>query len=149
MAILDRLPTRDWFIRFDVVNDDACVICGSGMESRDHLFADCFYARNVWNVVLGLCGIRSIADSWDQRLNWLVVSLKGKSLRTRILKLAWTGFLYHVWEERNFKFFRSISRSSEDTVKRIKEAVKIKLYSLSLHIIDDGNKELYINWELI
>ncbi|XP_039006662.1 uncharacterized protein LOC120134275 [Hibiscus syriacus] len=149
MVILDKLPTRDRLIRFGVVNDDACVVCGSSMKSRNHLFADCSYAKNVWNVVLGLCGIHSIADSWDQRLNWLVVSMKGKSLRTRILKLAWTGFLYHVWEERNFRLFRGISRSSEDTVKRIKEAVKIKLYSLSLHIIDDGNRDMYINWGLI
>ncbi|KAE8714121.1 hypothetical protein F3Y22_tig00110201pilonHSYRG00292 [Hibiscus syriacus] len=79
MAILDRLPTRDRLLRFGVVNDDACVICGSGMESHDHLFADYLYARNVWNAVLGLCGFRSIADSWDQRLNWLVVNPKGYS----------------------------------------------------------------------
>ncbi|XP_039044181.1 uncharacterized protein LOC120183571 [Hibiscus syriacus] len=149
MTILDRLPIRDMLICFGVVNDDACIVCGSGMKSRDHLFVDCSYARNVWNDVLGLCGIRSIADSWDQCLNWLVVSLKGKSLRTRILKLAWTGFLYYVWEERNFRLFRGLSRSSEDTVNRIKEAVKIKLYSLSLHIIVDGNRDLYTNWESI
>ncbi|KAE8668369.1 hypothetical protein F3Y22_tig00112343pilonHSYRG00209 [Hibiscus syriacus] len=80
MVILDRLPTRDRLIRFGVVNDDACVVCGSSMETRNHLFADCSYARNVWNAVLGLCGIHSIADSWDQRLNWLVVSLKGAFL---------------------------------------------------------------------
>ncbi|XP_039004068.1 uncharacterized protein LOC120131027 [Hibiscus syriacus] len=43
MATLDRLPTRDRLIRFGLVLDNGCVLCGSGIESCDHLFADCSF----------------------------------------------------------------------------------------------------------
>ncbi|XP_038993245.1 uncharacterized protein LOC120116936 [Hibiscus syriacus] len=51
MATLDRLPTRDRLIRFSLVLDNGCVLCGSGIESRDHLFTDCSFAQEIWNVV--------------------------------------------------------------------------------------------------
>ncbi|XP_039034950.1 uncharacterized protein LOC120171300 [Hibiscus syriacus] len=145
MAILDRLPTKDRLFRFGLVVDAACLVCGSDSELRDHLFAACPFAMDVWNTVLSLCGTRCAALTWDQRLSWMVGNLKGKTFRVRILKLAWTGFLYYIWEERNYMHFRGISSSSEVIVKRIKEAVKSKLYDLSLHRVDDGNRFLYIN----
>ncbi|XP_039031710.1 uncharacterized protein LOC120166522 [Hibiscus syriacus] len=113
MVTLDRLPTKDKLARFGLDIDDVCMVCGSGRESRDHLFVDCPYAKDVWSVVLRLCGIRCVDFSWDQRLNWLIENLKGKTLRSRILKLAWIGFLYYIWEERNHRQFRGLSSTSE------------------------------------
>ncbi|XP_039002198.1 uncharacterized protein LOC120128599 [Hibiscus syriacus] len=149
MATLDRLPTRDRLIRFGLVLDHGCVLCGSGIESRDHLFADCFFAQEVWDAVLVSCGIRLVSLNWDDCLQWLIVNLKGKSLRVRILKLGWTGFLYYIWEERNHRSFRGVSRSADMIVSSIKDAVKIKLYSYSLQEIDDANRQVGINWGLI
>ncbi|XP_039052723.1 uncharacterized protein LOC120194507 [Hibiscus syriacus] len=126
--------------------DNGCVVCGSCLENRDHLFADCSFAQEVWGVVLASCGIRFDSYRWDDRLNWLIENLKGKSLRVRILKLAWTGFLYYIWEERNHRNFRSSSRSVDIIVNNIKEAVKIKLYSHCIHRIDDVNRQLCISW---
>ncbi|XP_039007590.1 uncharacterized protein LOC120135392 [Hibiscus syriacus] len=148
MAILDRLPTKDRFVRFGLVIDNVCVVCGSGMESQDHLFAKCSYAKEVRGAVLISCGLRYESYSWDERFSWLIENLKGKSLRVRILKLAWTGFLYFIREERNHRHFRGLTRSVDVTVNRIKEAVKIKLYRHCMYMLDDVNRHLCINWGL-
>ncbi|XP_039045644.1 uncharacterized protein LOC120185516 [Hibiscus syriacus] len=148
MAILDRLPTKDRLVRFGLIMDNGCVVCGTGLETRDHLFAYYSFAKEVWSVVPSSCGIRIGSYSWDVRLNWLIENLKGKSLRVRILKLSWTGFLYYIWEERNYRNFRGLSRSVDIIVNSIKEAVKIKLYNHCIHRVDDANRHLCISWGL-
>ncbi|XP_039024882.1 uncharacterized protein LOC120158008 [Hibiscus syriacus] len=149
MATLDRLPTRDRLIRFGLVLDNGCVLCGSGIESRDHLFADCSFAQDVWNAVQVSCGICPASLKWNDHLQWLIVNLKGKSLRVRILKLGWTGFLYHIWEKRNHVSFRGVSRFVDMIVSSIKDDVKTKLYSYSMQGIDDVSRQVGINWGLM
>ncbi|XP_039057445.1 uncharacterized protein LOC120200761 [Hibiscus syriacus] len=149
MVFLNRFPTKDRLARFGLITETDCVVCGSGLESRDHLFTGYFFAKEVWRTILASCGIRYDMQSWDECLSWLVVNLKGKSLRVQILKLAWTGFLYYIWEERNHRCFRGHSRSAGTVVYRIKEAVKIKLYRNCIHRIDDANRFMFTNWGLI
>ncbi|XP_039013906.1 uncharacterized protein LOC120143737 [Hibiscus syriacus] len=81
MTILDRLPTKDRLVRFGLTLEAGCVVCGIGLESRDHLFPDCSFARDVWNAIFISCGLRSDLFSWDDRLNWLIDNLRGNSLR--------------------------------------------------------------------
>ncbi|XP_038994267.1 uncharacterized protein LOC120118231 [Hibiscus syriacus] len=76
MVILDRLPTKDILARFGIQVDNICGLCGIEQESRNHMFLECSFAR------------------------------EGKSLLVRILKIAWTGFVYILWEERNHRQFR-------------------------------------------
>ncbi|XP_039070407.1 uncharacterized protein LOC120217317 [Hibiscus syriacus] len=128
MVILDRLPTKDRLARFGLLVDNVCGLCGAGMESRDHLFADCSFARGVWGAVLNAHGLSFMARAWDEQLHWLLSNLRGKTLRVRALKLLWTGFLYLIWEERNHRYHRNLIRSIDVIVNRILEEVNIKLY---------------------
>ncbi|XP_039026250.1 uncharacterized protein LOC120159757 [Hibiscus syriacus] len=54
-----KLPTKDRLVWFGLTLEAGCVVCGIGLKSRDHLFAECPFARDVWNVVLISCGLRS------------------------------------------------------------------------------------------
>ncbi|XP_038996241.1 uncharacterized protein LOC120120779 [Hibiscus syriacus] len=63
MVILDRLPTKDRLARFGLIVDHACGLCGTGLESRDHLFVDCSYAKDVWNSILVACGLSHVVHS--------------------------------------------------------------------------------------
>ncbi|XP_039066047.1 uncharacterized protein LOC120211619 [Hibiscus syriacus] len=140
MAVLDRLPTRERLCRFAVLTDASCGLCGTVLESRSHLFIDCSFSREVWNVLLQLCGLRMQWLSWDHSLCWLVSNLKGKSLLVHILKLAWTGFVYFIWDERNRRCFRGMMRSVDTIVNIIKEAVRIKLYRHYINRLDSVNR---------
>ncbi|XP_039035162.1 uncharacterized protein LOC120171541 [Hibiscus syriacus] len=149
MVILDRLPTKDRLARFGLVVDNVCGLCGTGMESRDHLFADCSYAKDVWSSVLTACDISHVFHSWDELFHWLLANLKGKSARVCILKLAWTGYLYFIWRERNSRLYGRLACSAEVTVNKLREAVKLKLYRQGLYRIGDVNRHLFMNWGLI
>ncbi|XP_039026287.1 uncharacterized protein LOC120159819 [Hibiscus syriacus] len=145
MVIFDRLPTKDRLVRFGLVIDNVCGLCGSGIESRDHLFAKCPFAKEVWGIVLISCDVRYDLNSWDDVFNWLIANLKGISLRVRIMKLAWTGLLYSIWEEHNHRLFRGSTHSVDVVVNCIKEAVRVKLCRFGYPRIDDVNMHLYLN----
>ncbi|KAE8685740.1 Detected protein of confused Function [Hibiscus syriacus] len=125
MAILDGLPTKDRLARFGMVTDNVCGLCGIGVESQNHLFLDYSYAREVWGAVMHSCGLQQELNCWDDALRWMIMNLKGKSLLVHILKLAWTRFVYFIWEERNHRHFRGLICSADTIVNIIKEAVRI------------------------
>ncbi|WOL19582.1 hypothetical protein Cni_G28384 [Canna indica] len=64
----DRLPTRDRLIKHNVNVPASCPLCSNGDESHSHLFRDCEYTTQGWNMVVHLrqtCNIngRRIHDS--------------------------------------------------------------------------------------
>ncbi|XP_039004076.1 uncharacterized protein LOC120131037 [Hibiscus syriacus] len=113
MAILDRLPTKDRLVRFGVMAEPGCRLCMSGLESRNHLFWDCAYSSAISNSLLLACGLQLHGSSWEDHLGWMINNWKCKSLLIHVLKLAWTGFVYFTWEERNHRIFRGLSRSTD------------------------------------
>ncbi|XP_039000122.1 uncharacterized protein LOC120125860 [Hibiscus syriacus] len=68
MVILDRLPTKERLARIWMSTDDVCVLCGDAMESRNHLFADCSFARGVWSGVMHACQLQHRMMSWNDML---------------------------------------------------------------------------------
>ncbi|KAE8713562.1 Calcium-dependent protein kinase 14 [Hibiscus syriacus] len=46
-------------IKFGLVMDNGCIMCGNDLEIRDHLFANCSFAKEVWDAILVSCEICS------------------------------------------------------------------------------------------
>ncbi|XP_039047469.1 uncharacterized protein LOC120187962 [Hibiscus syriacus] len=77
MVILDRLPTKDILVRFGMVTDNVCGLCGVGQESSNHLFLECSYATEVWGAILQACGLQlQVLHCWNDALRWLILNLK-------------------------------------------------------------------------
>ncbi|KAE8667867.1 Detected protein of unknown function [Hibiscus syriacus] len=123
MAILDRLPTKNRLARFGIATDGVCGLCSFGLETRNHIFSECTFANETWCAILLLCGLNQAPLGWNDLLQWLLLNLKGKSLLVYMLKLAWTGFIYCIWEERNRRQFRGVHRSVDTVVSCVKESV--------------------------
>ncbi|XP_039040914.1 uncharacterized protein LOC120179370 [Hibiscus syriacus] len=64
-----KLPTKDRLARFGLVVDNACGLCGAGVESRDHLFTDCSFAMGVWGAMLNAYSLSFVARTWDEQLH--------------------------------------------------------------------------------
>ena len=52
MTVLNKLPTMDRMLEWGLEIDGKCRLCQDGMESRDHLFFGCSFAKEVWRSVL-------------------------------------------------------------------------------------------------
>ncbi|XP_039041418.1 uncharacterized protein LOC120180030 [Hibiscus syriacus] len=111
LTVEDKLPTKDRLARFGLTADNGCVLCNFGLESRNHLFSKCVYAKGILCDVLHSCGLTQEPLCWSDNLQWMLQNLKGKSLIVHILKLAGTGLVYYTWEERNLRLFRGLAPS--------------------------------------
>ena len=45
LVVQNRMSTRGILVRHNLVQDDVCVLCGTGVESVKHLFFTCLYAK--------------------------------------------------------------------------------------------------------
>lgn len=99
LAVLNRLYAEDRLVMFGTKAISCCSFCG-GVENRDHLFFNCPYSSLVWTAITA-----KVFENWSSRSwsDWvaLLSTLKGKSLRTIIIKLAFTVTVYNIWMERN------------------------------------------------
>lgn len=48
LAVLDRLATGDRILKWNSQADPTCWLCKSVSETRDHIFFDCVYSKEVW-----------------------------------------------------------------------------------------------------
>ena len=71
MAILNRLPTMDRMRAWGIDKDSTCTLCKQEEESRNHLFFDCSYSKEVWRTVLSLSGLHKPVLDWQREFNWL------------------------------------------------------------------------------
>ncbi|KAL4317998.1 hypothetical protein GQ457_18G021270 [Hibiscus cannabinus] len=135
-------------IRFEKQLNGDCGLCGTTLEDRDHLFLDCSFSRNVWSSVLQLCGWHMDVFNWVTELRLAIDMLKGGSLLTVILQLAYNSFIYFIWKEMSVWIFQSRHSSPQDIVQNIKESVKWRLMEKPLYRNSFVATSLCINWGL-
>ncbi|XP_039026924.1 uncharacterized protein LOC120160623 [Hibiscus syriacus] len=128
MDILDRFPTRERLSRMCIVNDCRCVLYNETNETRDHLFSECSFAKSLWSSILNLSQLHVPHMTWEEKICWASKEWKGKSLLTTILKLAWTSFIYLIWEERNRRIYHRGSREVDQVLSSIKELTLLRSF---------------------
>ncbi|KAE8654116.1 Ent-kaur-16-ene synthase [Hibiscus syriacus] len=117
----------------------------------------------AWNHLVWFPGIilkhsiivwMAILNSWDGELAWASLLLKGKSLIVRLLKLAWSGYVYNIWKERNSRLYGSGARSKDAVLEDIKETIRIRLEgkcfnkadSSSIALENSKRREAYLTY---
>ncbi|KAK8645980.1 hypothetical protein V6N13_119784 [Hibiscus sabdariffa] len=133
---------------YGMVVDRVCNLCGLEVESRDHLFFQCAYSRRVWESLLQACLVHRNVLSWHQELIWTVNNLKGKSLQAIVFKLAWNGYIYAIWRDRNCRQFRGCMRAEDDIVHQDVECVQMKLKGKCVNAIGIMNSSICSRWSL-
>ncbi|XP_039045913.1 uncharacterized protein LOC120185900 [Hibiscus syriacus] len=102
MAILNRLPTRVRLLRTGLaIETDKCLLCCEEAETKDHIFFEWQFAKELWGSILELFCISREPCSWEGELAWASLLFKGKSFIVGILKLAWSRHIYGIWKEMN------------------------------------------------
>ncbi|XP_039052012.1 uncharacterized protein LOC120193638 [Hibiscus syriacus] len=146
MSLLNRLPTRDRLLKIGISTDGTYVNCSNDQETRNHLFCQCSLVVRLWSSVLMLNGLKNASSTWEEMVTRASSTWKGKSLLITILKIAWTAYIYTLWEERNRRIFQGRHRSTDELLKIIIEAVRIQLKGKNINRADRTNSNLCIAW---
>jgi hypothetical protein len=108
-AILGRLPTRQNLVRRRIINDGldaACVLCGGGRESENHIFSSCATAWLVWSKVHRWFGLTSVLpDSISSLLQSFLGCYRRRKNGFKGALLVWHAVLWALWRARNERIF--------------------------------------------
>lgn len=129
MAILCRLPIRDRLASWGMSVPLHCVLCGSGLESHDHLFFHCPFSTAIWTHYCSSSNLpipSSIISVGDLLSLQQVVDSYGLPV---VLKLLLQSIVYCVWRERNSRIFAGTSISEAAVVKQVDRLLRDLLIS--------------------
>lgn len=95
----DRLQTRDRLKRKGVIVDSGCVLCGATEETRDHLFCDCNFTKEVCHRALKRNQQNYRCRGWQQELETAIRLYRGASMAATLGRLAMAVTVYCLWQE--------------------------------------------------
>ncbi|XP_071738617.1 uncharacterized protein [Rutidosis leptorrhynchoides] len=124
--IRDRLPHRlNLSSRGLAIQSISCGFCNQGVESLDHLFFSCSYAREVWRAVF-IWVDRPFHgfSSWQEILSW-IDSLNGNVASKDCVFAIVVATLWMLWRLRNCLVF------NDKSVKKCAVVDSIKFFSFA------------------
>ncbi|KAF9666785.1 hypothetical protein SADUNF_Sadunf16G0264700 [Salix dunnii] len=131
LAMQRRLSIKDslWFLE----DSPTCNLCGSIMESHDHLFFQCQYSSLVWSSISNIVGIKRPNIHWSDLLLWTTNNLSAKKdMEHMIGHIILSVVVYHIWYERNSRLFNNLSKSVTSLLDDITQLVRLHLSSIKL-----------------
>jgi hypothetical protein len=102
----------------------------------------------VWSQILTQVGVSWHSRTWT---NWvmLISSIKGKSLKSLLIKLAFISTVYHIWIERNIRKFQNVSCTVFVVIHKIHSIIKHRLLSLGTLPQGPQSQWLLTKWDLV
>ena len=127
--ILNRNPTLDRMASWGYDIESDCLLCGVAQEARNHLFFECSFSAQVWNLLTRKLGIFAPPTTWDHVLLWLPTALPNKYGKLAVL-LAWQGVIYELWRERNRRYHDGLTLSPTSVAKLVLSTIVNKCTAL-------------------
>lgn len=114
--------------------DHTCKLCNSEAETHDHLFFQCRYSFQVWQTIMGRACTRWPSLPWTSLLEWASTRYnRARNMDHMIGPLLLASSVYHLWQERNSRFFHNHAKSVQTSLN------KSEICSL-IHIIITGSQ---------
>ncbi|XP_071733557.1 uncharacterized protein [Rutidosis leptorrhynchoides] len=139
VATNQKLTTQDRLESWMVQDDKLCAFCNQVKDSHNHIFIDCQYAKDVWDHFRNKAALDDIIDiiinaniSWVELIELMSNKKRNKSIWSIIRRLVIGSIIYHLWQERNARLFKSEQRNVDTLSKHIEEVVRLRLMGLNI-----------------
>ena len=129
LFVLNRNPTLDRLQSWNPDNLTTCLLCGSGLESRNHLFFDCASSVVVWLLITRRLNLHTAPYSWNATLTWLPTAHSDRYVRVALLQ-GWQAAIYGIWFERNTRFHTGLTHSPDVVARNSLRIVIDKCYAM-------------------
>lgn len=131
LAFLDRMATRDRIHKWLSSVPLDCLFCGLD-KSRNHLFFECAFSSQVWQVVIAPLGKPfSSSPTRSSIINWGYSALKRSTVVNTVLKLAFEASIYHIWRERNARMFASTMSDYSAVASAVKHDLECRILGIA------------------
>lgn len=100
------LRTTDKISAWDDNVSPVCVLCGAGLDNKEHLFFECGFLGQVLLEAIKQVKLAAPPYKEVQVIAWMLKVARGKSLKAELRRAVFAVVIYAVWEERNYRKFR-------------------------------------------
>ncbi|GJY81936.1 RNA-directed DNA polymerase, eukaryota, reverse transcriptase zinc-binding domain protein [Tanacetum coccineum] len=121
---LDKV--RKWG-SYDVMR---CPLCRNDIDSHDHLFFQCHYAAEFWQLAKNKMGLQQADMGWNEMVDSFSEMNNGNSVNSIIIWLGLVASVYLIWKERNYRIFKDEKKSCDDLAAEFYEVMRLRLSSL-------------------
>nr|GEV03212.1 hypothetical protein [Tanacetum cinerariifolium] len=133
LIVKRKLKTQD-MIRSWEVSDSLgtdCALCETTIDSHEHLFFLCSFSQAVWSHMVRLTCLNLVNHD---------IYAKRRTIKSIIVRLVIAASAYYIWQERNWRLFRSKKRMVSHVIDYVVSSVWLKLLSCKLKKSKDGQK---------
>ncbi|PWA51947.1 reverse transcriptase zinc-binding domain-containing protein [Artemisia annua] len=130
LAIQNKLVTQDKIKKWGSYDMMICSLCYEDMDSHQHLFFDCKYAKQFWFKVCLKMGVHWNEMEWDNIVNLFAAMKNGNTITSIIRRLCLAASVYLIWRERNCRVFKEETRSVEELFEVFSDTIRFRLASL-------------------
>ncbi|GAV92955.1 zf-RVT domain-containing protein, partial [Cephalotus follicularis] len=146
LAIRGAHKTKDKLMATGVVHSAVCAFNCGATELVEHIFFQCHYSANVWREVLDMCNIARPILPWPDEVQWMSVHAKGNAFQHAVKKLAFAATVYHLWIERNKRFFKNQFLPYQEIIQMVRRDVSGKMTSDNKSFKCERHHSLCVNW---
>ncbi|KAJ0955627.1 putative reverse transcriptase zinc-binding domain-containing protein [Helianthus annuus] len=137
LIMRNKLLTQDIILQWDIsrrknMNMLCCLLCYQNHDSHKHLFFECKYSTQVWNMVRVKAGMDNIGSKWEDIVARLQLNRHSKSVNDYVSRLVVAASAYLIWQERNARIFKNQMRPPEKIYDLIIETVRYKIMGVKL-----------------
>lgn len=148
MAIHERLNTGDRLHLFGLVPNPTCPFCHGPEENHSHLFFRCVYSSRIWGAIQVKCNFNWPQLSWLESVVDATKSIKGKTLKSALMKLSFLCTVYQIWLERNRRIFSKEFKPEEIVTNLIVQMVRGRMLSMYNLANSAGDAWYLAQWNL-
>ncbi|XP_074300850.1 uncharacterized protein LOC141632180 [Silene latifolia] len=123
LFVKKRCLTQDRLIKFGVITDGICYLCGAQQETQAHLFFDCCYSQRCVQLLQHWLGVSWQGDCVDWVIKWRCKSLCQKM----IVMVAISGLVYCIWEARNKCKVDMVMKRPEAVIEHVQNVLRWRL----------------------
>lgn len=131
LAFHNRLATGDRMLNWNtnVTATVNCALCGTALETRDHLFFSCNYSSRVWYILTkGILHSRYTSE-WSL-LQGILLDTSQSRLQSFTLRYVFQISLHSLWRERNCRRHGEASNTAPKLAKLIDKEIRNKFSTL-------------------
>ncbi|GJW76253.1 RNA-directed DNA polymerase, eukaryota, reverse transcriptase zinc-binding domain protein [Tanacetum coccineum] len=118
---------------FQWSNDNTmkCSLCNTCMDSHDHLFFQCQYASDVWDIVKDKGYLKEFKSDWADTFNHMAVG-HCRNIKSVVSRIVFGAIVYFIWQEMNKRCFTKEKRSAKVLCDIIMDTTRMRLISLKV-----------------
>ncbi|XP_074283576.1 uncharacterized protein LOC141608122 [Silene latifolia] len=115
------------------LRDEMCLLCGTGVETHDHLFHQCPYSKRILSVLatyydqVVLPSMNLLAGIWNQ---------KRSVVQQKVVKCAFMAEFYYIWMQRNQIRVEGCLLRPDVVVQQIRQTVRNRIRARLIQVYD-------------